>query len=228
MTLGSWKQNVLLVAVFLLASAAPDAFPLSMMGYGSLHDLALWLIVPSAALLLILGVVSWWRGSQRMSRILVHGSIAGVLGTLALEAIRYPGFLLGFMPGNLPELMGVLLLDRFAHGPSLLSNVAGFTYHFWNGACLGVMFAVLVPQGRSRLFAVLYGVALGLGFLVSPVLQGLGVGLFGVNFGWQFSATVLTAHLAFGAVLGLALSALDGARHAAKRSLSRYKTVEAA
>lgn len=228
MRLGFWKHNVPLAAVFLLAAAAPNAFPLSMMGYGSLHDLALWLILPSAALMLILGSVTWWRGSQRMTRVLFHGAIAGVLGTLALEAIRYPGFLLGFMPGNLPELMGVLLLDRFAQGPSLLSNVAGFTYHFWNGASLGVIFAVLAPQGQSRLFAVLYGVALGLGFLVSPVVQALGVGLFGVNFGWQFAATVLTAHLAFGAILGLALSALDGAKHLASRSLSGTEAAKAA
>lgn len=199
-----------------------------MMGYGTLHDLALWLVLPSAAVLLILGSISWRRGSRRMTRVLLHGSIAGVLGTLALEAIRYPGFLFGFMPGNLPELMGVLLLDRFAQGPSLLSNLAGFAYHFWNGASLGVIFAVLVPQGRSRLYAVLYGIALGLGFLVSPVVQALGVGLFGVDFGWQFSTTVLTAHVAFGAVLGLALSALDGTKRRSARSLSLDKTVEAA
>jgi len=30
--------------------------------------------------------------------------------------------------------MGVLLLDRFALGPSALSDIAGFSYHFWNGA----------------------------------------------------------------------------------------------
>ena len=36
---------------------------------------------------------------------------------------------------------------------------------------------------------------------MSPVVQGLGVGLFGVNFGWHFAATVLTAHLAFGVAM---------------------------
>jgi hypothetical protein len=46
---------------------------------------------------------------------------------------------------------------------------------------------------------------LGVGFLISPVVQGLGVGIFGVNFGWHFAATVLTAHLAFGAALATAL-----------------------
>ena len=50
-----------------------------------------------------------------------------------------------------------------------------------------------------------YGAALGVGFLVSPVIQGLGVGIFGVNFGWHFAATVLAAHLAFGAAMAVML-----------------------
>jgi len=96
--------------------------------------------------------------------------------------------------------MGVLLFDRFALGPTTASTLAGFAYHFWNGACFGIVFAL----GRFRLpnwWAIPYGIVIGGGFLVSPVVQGLGVGLFGVNFGWHFAATVLTAHLAFGAAM---------------------------
>jgi hypothetical protein len=140
----------------------------------------------------------------------VRGGLwAGALATVALEAVRYSGFRLGFMPGNLPELMGVLLLDRFALGPSLASNLAGFAYHFYNGAAFGVIFALLIGH-RSRYWAVPYGVAIGLGFLVSPVVQSLGVGLFGRDFGWQFAATVLTAHAAFGAALAAAGKAPQG------------------
>ena len=36
---------------------------------------------------------------------------------------------------------------------------------------------------------------------LSPVVQALGVGLFGKDFGWHFAATVLTAHAAFGIAL---------------------------
>jgi hypothetical protein len=96
--------------------------------------------------------------------------------------------------------MGVLLFDRFALGPTAASTLGGFAYHFWNGACFGIIFAL----GRFNLpvwWAVPYGAAVGLGFLVSAVVQGLGVGIFGVNFGWHFAATVLTAHLAFGAAM---------------------------
>jgi hypothetical protein len=139
------------------------------------------------------------------------GAVTGALATVALEAVRYSGFRMGFMPGNLPELMGVLLLDRFALGPTAASTLVGFAYHFWNGACFGIIFAL----GRFNLpvcWAVPYAVALGVGFLISPVVQGLGVGIFGVNFGWHFAATVLTAHLAFGTAMAVMLPRNQGCK----------------
>ena len=65
------------------------------------------------------------------------------------EVVRYSGFRLGFMPGNLPGPMGVLVLDRFALGPSTGSTVAGFVYHFWNEAGFGIVFA-LARGGASN------------------------------------------------------------------------------
>jgi len=64
----------------------------------------------------------------------------------------------------------------------------------------GIIFALF--KGRlSKWWAIPYGLAVGIGFLVSPVVQALGVGLFGKDFGWHFAATVLTAHAAFGIAL---------------------------
>ena len=71
----------------------------------------------------------------------------------------------------------------------------------------GVIFAVLVAR-RSRWWAIPYAFAIGIGFLASPVVQALGVGLFGKDFGWHFAATVLLAHLAFGVALGGVFGAL--------------------
>lgn len=192
-----------------LASAAPNAFPLSQMGYGSLHQLALVMILPAAAGCLIAWVLLAWLGPQSLATLLVRGALAGAVATLALEAVRYPGFRLGFMPGNLPRLMGVLLLDRFALGPSTLSDLAGFAYHAWNGASFGIVF-VMLAKGRSSWWAVPYALAVGLGFLVSPVVQALGVGPLGRDFGWHFAATVLAAHAAFGAALAVLVSRLGG------------------
>jgi hypothetical protein len=186
--------------LIVIAAIAPNAFPAAQAGYGTLHDFAIYGIMPSAVLLVLgLGLLRHPRVGT-VAQTALSGAIAGALATFALEAIRYPGFKLGFMPGNLPELMGVLLLDRFASGPSIASTLAGFAYHFWNGVCFGIIFA-LVRFKLPNWLAIPYGILLGVGFLVSPVVQSLGVGMFGVDFGWHFAATVLTAHLAFGAAL---------------------------
>lgn len=192
-----------------LAAVAPTAFPAAQAGYSTLHDLAFLAVIPAAVLL----VLAWafLRNSpfNELAASIYNGALAGALATIALEAVRYSGYRMGFMPGNLPELMGVLLFDRFALGPTIASTLGGFVYHFWNGACFGIVFAL----GRFRLanwWAVPYGVAVGVGFLASPVVQALGVGLFGVNFGWHFAATVLAAHLAFGAAMALLVSGSRG------------------
>lgn len=190
--------------ILLLASAGPLAFPAAQLGYASLHELALFVVVPSAVAL----AAVWWlaRAARAdLAAIVSRGAAAGVLATLALEAVRYSGFRLGFMPGNLPRLMGVLLLDRFALGPSAASDLAGFAYHFWNGAAFGIMFLAVVRR-PSIVAAISYGIAIGLGFLAGPVVQSLGVGPFGRDFGPSFAATVLLAHASFGCALGLALA----------------------
>jgi hypothetical protein len=129
------------------------------------------------------------------------GLAAGAVATLALEAVRLPGFWLGFMPGNLPRLMGVLLLNQFATGPTLASDVAGWAYHFWNGASFGLIY-VLVFGTCRRWAGALYGMLLGLGFMLSPVVSALGVGFLGLEFSKGFPVTVTLAHAAFGGVLG--------------------------
>lgn len=197
-----------------LASVAPNAFPAAQAGYGSLHDFALYLILPAAGLLLVAWIMLRRTAFNYLADLLRIGAIAGAVATIALEAVRYPGFKLGFMPGNLPDLMGVLLLDRFALGPSGLSTLAGLAYHFWIGACFGIIFA-LIRFHLSDWWAVPYGVAIGVGFMVSPVIEGLGIGFFGVNFGWSFAATVITAHVGFGLALAALLTRLGGRASAA-------------
>jgi uncharacterized protein DUF6789 len=210
------KRASLRLGLALLAATGPAAFPLAQMGYAPLQRLAMVLILPSAALLLVTAGHLEWRGHS-VGRAIRKGLMAGAVATVALEAVRYTGFRLGLMPGNLPELMGVLLLNRFALGPSTGSNVAGFAYHYWNGAAFGAIFAALFMR-RPRWWGIPYGVAIGIGFLASPVVQSLGVGLFGKDFGWRFAATVLTAHAAYGVALGaLAGERRERSRHATER-----------
>ena len=131
--------------------------------------------------------------------------VSGIIATIALEIVRETGFRLGFMPGSLPKLLGVLITDRFLEGPSLFSNLVGWAYHFWNGACFGMIYALLFGWARWW-FAIIYGVVIGIIFMVSPVVTATGVGYFGLQFSLGFPVTVTLAHLAFGAVLGLSLN----------------------
>lgn len=205
MTKTQWPVVLLRGVLIAIAAVAPAAFPAAVAGYGALRELALLAIIPAGGLLGVAWVSLRRSRAPELAESLRSGALAGAWATVALEMVRYAGFRLGFMPGNLPELMGVLLFDRFALGPTTASTLAGFAYHFWNGACFGMVFTL----GGFRLrnwWAIPYGVAIGVGFLASPVAQGLGVGMFGVSFGWRFAATVLTAHFAFGAALASLLS----------------------
>ncbi len=189
------------IAVILaLAAVGPNIFPAAQAGYSTLHVLAIRLLLPSIVALALISAAIW-QSQRAISRAVFWGAVAGVLATIPLEVVRLVGFHFDYMPGNLPRLMGVLLLDRFAQGPSTASDVAGWTYHFWNGASFGIIYALLFGT-RRRWLGAIYGVLIGIGFMVSPVVKSLGVGLFGLQFSYGFPLTVTLAHLGFGVALG--------------------------
>src|SRR5260370_34278584 len=105
--------------------------------------------------------------------------------------------------------MGVLLLNQFAVGPSLRSDIAGWAYHFWDGGSFGLLY-VLVLGAFRRWVGTLFGVLLGFGFLFSPVVSALGVGFLGLEFSKGFPLTVTVAHAAFGLALGWLTAAWMG------------------
>jgi hypothetical protein len=194
-------KRVMTILILLgAASISPLIFPLAESGRSSMDVLAKFALLPSIAVIgIFLGLL--YRRNDPLARLAVVGLAAGAVATVALEAIRLPGFWLGFMPGNLPRLMGVLLLDQFATGPTLRSDIAGWAYHFWNGASFGLIYVLVFGTCRRWVGAV-YGVLLGFGFMLSPVVAALGVGFLGLEFSSGFPVTVTLAHIAFGAILG--------------------------
>jgi hypothetical protein len=199
------KQNfkkIFITALILIAAAiAPNLFVIAQAGYANLSDLALEYLLPSILVLLVAYLLTSLFNLNGLKRSIRNGAISGLLATAGLEVVRESGFRLGTMPGELPQLMGVLLLDRFAQGPNLLSNIAGWSYHFWNGAAFGIIYGILIGKGRVW-FGTIFGFLIGIGFMTSPVVIALGVGRFGTEFGWGFPITVTAAHLAFGTILG--------------------------
>lgn len=202
------KDTLTILWLLATASVSPLIFPIAESGRSSLDVLAKLALLLAAALLLAT-IALLYRGNKARARTSAAGLAAGAIATLALEAVRLPGFWLGFMPGNLPRLMGVLLLGQFAAGPSLKSDLAGWAYHFWNGASFGLIYVLTFGTCR-RWVGSAFGALLGFGFMLSPVVSALGVGFLGLEFSKGFPATVLIAHAAFGLALAWLVAAWLG------------------
>ena len=188
----------------MVAAVSTGIFPAAQAGYAKMSTLAKDLLLPSLAILIVVLATGRALGESGFVRTVIVGILSGILATFALEAVREFGFRMGWMPGSLPKLLGVLITDRFLEGPSLYSNIIGWAYHFWNGASFGMFYTLI--YGKSRWwYATIYGVFIGIVFMVSPSVTALGIGYFGLQFGWGFPITVTLAHIAFGTALGLIL-----------------------
>ena len=189
-----------------LAAISPNLFVAAQAGLATFSSLAIQFLLPSIASILLVTIFSKFLEYNAIFRLAVNGISAGIIATVALEIFRESGFRLGMMPGDLPRLMGVLLLNQFASGPDIWSDLAGWSYHFWNGAAFGLIFSLLL--GQSKIWqGLVYGLLIGIGFMISPVVKSLGTGLFGIDFkdGYQFALTVTIAHAAFGLALSVLL-----------------------
>lgn len=207
-----FRKILFTVLLLALAGISPNLFPAAQAGIATFPLLVKQWLFPSAALILMLIFALKLLQYQDLSRIAIKGIVAGLVATIVLEIFSITGFKLGWMPGDLPRLMGVILLNRFASGPDVWSDIAGWAYHFWNGAMFGLIFSLIF--GQSKLWqGLLYGLLIGLGFMLSPVVKSLGIGTFGVDFkdGYQFAITVTVAHLGFGVALSFLLKYLNKA-----------------
>jgi hypothetical protein len=163
-------------------------------------DLGRWALIPSIAVVLFLSFWARIRGMSSLLNRIVAGAGAGLLATAGLEVVRSISFHYGGMPGNLPELLGVLLTNRIMDGPNVFSDLLGWGYHFWNGLCFGVIYTVLL--GRRRTWVGLgYGMLIGLVFLLSPAVRSQGIGFMGKDMP-AMPLTVAIAHGVFGTILG--------------------------
>ncbi|ACO34149.1 MULTISPECIES: hypothetical protein [Acidobacterium] len=195
-----WPTLILAGISLALASVGPLIFPIAESGTSSLSALALHWMVPAIVLLAIIAIATRKR-LPLISHSIFWGALAGMVATVGLECIRISGFHLGYMPGSMPKLIGVLLLDQFMTGPTVLSNIAGWAYHFWNGACFGIVY-VLFLGTRRRWLAIPYALVIGTIFMLSPVVRAMGIGYFGLQFSVGFLIVVYLAHLVFGSILG--------------------------
>lgn len=189
-------SQLLLAFVTLVAATAGGALLLTVAenGTSSLHTLVIDIAIPSAIVIAAAAAAAVMVGAWSMAKGILLGLAFGALSTAGLELVRNIGFYeFNSMPGQLPELMGVLITNRIMDGPDLASNLIGWADHVWNGAAFGVIYAVIVggfPRRRSHwvgaAMGAAYGLALGTGFLLSPVSRATGAGIFGSIFGAKY------------------------------------------
>lgn len=195
------KKIVFSILVLIAAGVSPNLFVIAQAGYAKLSDLAINYLIPSIAIIILIFIINHFVDLKELNTQIKNGIIAGLTGTIGLEIVREIGFHLGGMPGDMPKLLGVLLLNQFALGPDTVSNIAGWSYHFWNGAAFGIIYSILFGKGKLWL-GITYALLIGVGFMMSPAVVAMGVGHFGVDFGIGFPITVILAHLALGSILG--------------------------
>jgi len=167
-----------------------------------------WALLPSIVLLVVVWVLAWLR-LERLSNRIWTGLWVGWGCTAALDVFRLTSFSLGLLPGNMPRMFGVLILDQMALGPTLLSDVVGGLYHYWVSACFGLTYTLLV--GRTRWWGgLIWGVIIEIGMMATPpMVIAMDTGYFGLKLGkglWNgvFIGSLIP-HISYGIALGLLL-----------------------
>ncbi len=156
-------------------------------------------LLPATILLAVLAL----KGTGQTRFIIVQGALAGLFAVVVYDLFRVP-FVLAGKPlfGVFPQFGQLLLFGKLNGDTSFWPQVAGWTYHFQNGAALGIMGAAMIPLAASpktRFWgSVLWATGVEILLLVSPYYKYLGLRL-PMN---QFVPITLAAHLVFGAALG--------------------------
>ena len=189
------------VGVFSLAFLSFACLLGQFYGLWSMRFFACWVLVPST---LLLGAIAYGvrRGPRNWRSPLVwivEGTIGGIVAAVCYDLYRLPFVLNGAPLFRVFPRFGELLLG--ANEPVWLVHVLGWTYHFSNGAALGIMFLTLLPRARPVTFvwgAVSWALFVEMMLLVTPYTS-----FFGLELDGRFVFLTLTAHLVFGVTLGI-------------------------
>ena len=169
-------------------------------GWWTMHFFGCWVLPPATALLVYIA----HRHRNRVVNLssphtwIVQGAMAGVVAAVAYDLYRLP-FVLGGTPlFKVFPRFGELLLGGTE--PRWLVHALGWTYHFSNGAALGIMFLAMITFfPRPSLFwgAVAWALFIEAMLLLTPYTA-----FFGLTLNGRFLFLTASAHLIFGLTLG--------------------------
>jgi len=185
-----------LVALLALLSVAP--LLAWVYGFGRFATWFRFVALPA----LIVVVLVAWRSSRPatphrdLRTAMVAGTIGGLVGTIGYDVVRLPFLAVGYRLLAPIDSYGVLLLDARSSSP--LSGFAGWAYHFSNGICFGIAYA-MVALGRNWRWGLAWAMVLETASVVTPFS-----GAYGISGRWDVIAIAYGAHVPYGLALGWA------------------------
>jgi hypothetical protein len=152
--------------------------------------------IPSLLVVYVLAAYAKKINADMLTNGLLVGFWAGFVASLAYDGVRYfveRAHLFGYN-GFVPILMfGSWITGYPLH--SVPAKIAGWTYHYWNGATFGVVYAL--AAGRRKWW---WGLAYGV--LMECCMLGLFPLFLRVTNRVDFIAVSMIGHLAYGGTLG--------------------------
>ncbi len=190
--------------VWLLASLSFAALLWEFYGLGKMRSFAFVTFLPA-----VIALVWLARSSTRLRQIIVEGATGGVVAAIVYDTFRVPFVLHGFpLFAVFPKFGQMLLNIPLSIPPAkvpIMVHLLGWTYHFINGASLGIMYAAMCASTKRNVIfwgAALWAVAVETLLLLSPYYSFFQLKM---DHG-TFLVLTLSAHLVFGLVLGWWLS----------------------
>lgn len=218
----SGRELALTVLTILVAGVSVNFFIFGSLGIISFNDYRNVLLIPSVVAIAIIAIYTRFR-MKRLSNRLLTGLWIGAVATVALEAIRIPGYaVLHWLPGDDMIMMPGAFLLGLAPSPMALMEmmntgammsmpqsmmigvmVSGAAYHFWNGATMGAMYTLFMGKTKWY-YGVVWGFIINMGMMLAPWLIMM-MGPFGTKYmeGYNIFVVALAAHLVYGLVLGV-------------------------
>ena len=185
--------------VFLLASLSFACLLGQFYGLWSMHWFGCWVLPPATVLLIGIAYADRRADVNGPRLWIVQGAIGGIVAAIAYDLYRLPFVLTGTPLFKVFGKFGEMLLG--GSGPAWLEQVVGWTYHFSNGAALGIMFLAMVLRPTPRMLfwgAVAWALCVEGILLMTPYTS-----FFGLPLNGWFIFLTLSAHAIFGVTLGL-------------------------
>ena len=147
--------------------------------------------------------IAWKRSNdeshRELSTLIIEGALGGLFAAVIYDVYRLPFVMNGYPLFKVFPEFGKMLLG--ANEPNWLVQLLGWSYHFSNGAALGIMLTMMVGNAPKKVLfwsATVWALTVEIILLMTPYRD-----FFKIAMPFQtFLILTGTAHLIFGIALG--------------------------